>query len=1398
MISAKTFKQKTAYEEKIWMSRYNLNALGDNNFEHLCQSLIQKIIGPGAKIYGMGKDGAREATFNGTAPYPSLVEKWGGAWIFQVKFHDIQQIGPKEARRRLLEDLDNELNKVVNKYGYECNNYILMTNVSLTPAFQTGLKDKIDNTIVTKYRSNIKNIQVLGAEEICGFLDDNKDVRMSYASLLVPNDIVANLLGIIEKKQGNLEELIKLYCQGCFTHERSAPLDDAGDMDEKGIDLHDIFIDLNVKPRPYDELRSTEEAPQWLKQACDDEGRNSALSYLYDDTVRELVLVGGPGEGKSTLGQYVAQIHRAKIIGKAIKRDINIQEFQKCVPRIPFRILLREYAQWIALGKNKSDSLFHYLSEHISRESGKNTCPEEIHQLLKDNQVLLILDGLDEVQDKVLRTKVLDSITIFVNQARNVHACDLRIIATTRPHGYSDEYSPNHFIHLEIQPLTEKMANSYAQLWAGARERNIKENERILNTFETCLSDKVVNVLAKTPLQVTILLVIIRARGSPPKQREELFNQYMDIIYLREQKKSTELLRTEQNTIYALHKYLAYILHKRAEKNKTAALMDLSEFEEKVRAYIGYNSNVLNTKELENQVNQIINEVSQRLVLIQSPQQGKVGFELTTIREFFAAAHLVDTAKDTKEKCLRFRAIAQAPYWRNVALFFAGRVGRLNSGEAPNLIDVCRDIDTKEPDTFLRRGAKLVMEMVDDRVLREQYNEVGAIQYGLESLYGETSSIDTKPDRFFDNLRNLSGAYKERVVFQWMEDELLKVEPENLMEIANVYQNLFGNTTLFLETIKKASECKHNNVRLWAISKALEIAHVEPWVMTCLEKIIQEVPLSFLEEEISQHYPNFTYYAKQTLSPQIRLVLASSILLNIQLVHKRELPSKCLSSELEHQHNETALYLSVVYKLLEIYNLFAQTARMRFSSDNPVSYSLPGIIYPKVKKAIAESEGLFLKFYQAFENEKHPLTKLLNNLFLFLLEPQNVEKYKALISQYKLTCRPRKGLFDYSHLSRLLSLFLGRFPLIDSQIVQYHKSLHHFYASSFSDNDLIAVESEINEILNKNSVRIKNHQIKLLQWLTFGQSKFIEEYLDARILAELQEWIKRKSLSIDTPCLLNWAAMIHHEKPLDLLHFTINIWEKQLETEAEPMFNSQLMFLSYKLNKDNKEELVLSERFSKVLDMVMTKRTHDWTLNLGNLFWFYLDLGLLKEKEMTFFYNAFREECTFDYFEWERNSTVNLLLSFLQSENIAVTRLAAASLQGHDFDEKLIENKKVCDKLWELIENKNDYWQIHYLRCLSKCKVNWFEKRSVWLKTIKEAKSEELRQACCDVFQSAGYLRKRDRQAFFNILVETLKAKDIALNIRLAARTRLSSIAHEVESRGFDEELLNLPLKRRD
>jgi hypothetical protein len=1383
------------------MPKYNLDALGPQEFERLCQSLVQQLIGPGAKVYGMGSDGSREATFQGKAPYPSKEEQWAGSWIFQVKFHDVQQIGPKEARRCLLAELDDELSKITEKYKHPCDNFILMTNVSLTPVFQRGIKDKIDNEIIPKYHHRIKHIHVWGAEEICRFLDAYPNIRRTYAHLLISGDIIARLLGLIEKEETDLDELVKLYCQGCFDHEQYAALDDAGDVEDERVALQRIFIDLDVKPPtlPQDQ-QVLDRLPEWLKQAAENGDRTSALSYLLDDSIPGLVLIGGPGEGKSTLVQYLAQIHRARLIGKLNELGENTEVFEKCIPRIPFGIFLREYAQWIS-SRNNSDSLFHYLALQVSRESGRDVSLEDIHKIMKSNPIFLILDGLDEVPEKKLRTRVLDNIGSFVHQVRDVLRGNLRVIATTRPYGYSQEFEPAHYLHLTFQKLSSEKASFYARRWTGAREPTPKEAERIQKTFNMCLKDKVVRVLTQTPLQVTILLVIIRARGTPPKQREELFERYMDIIYQREQKKRPELLRTEPDIIYGLHKYLAYILHRRAEKDRTAALMDTSEFRKRISEYLIHSNPLLNEKEIEIKVNQIITEASQRLVLIESPQEGKVGFGLTTTREFFAAAHLVDTAKDTKERDLRFKAIARSPHWRNVALFFAGRVGRTRPGEAPSMIDMCREIDTERADKFLKRGAELVMEMVDDRVLREPHNEIGAIQYGLTLL---DSGLIRESDELPNKLKSLPDEYKERVIRPWMEERLKNVIPENLELYTGVYQKLFGISEPLRAAIQRASEFDSKDVRLWALSEAIKNTVIEPWVIELLEELVDIVPIEKIAMTLSDYWSNFRFYLNFSLSPKARAAIALALLAGIEShAHPfRPLPPKVMEElsmiKPEGKLKENSLLLWAVSQLSILSRLPATEKKYRRMAWS-VEVRLPGIANPYVKAMINKNKTIIESFCDTFSDENEPFIKLLVAIFQFLLEPHKSEKYIAVSKQ--LQGMVKAALWA---IRKILGLPLDG----EEELYDYHKELYTFYELYKSEEQYREDFEELNELINKNSNTVTNHPQKLCVWIRSNCDPTIEKFLDPEILIDVKKWLRQRDLSENAlPLCLFYSRIVSDD--LELCKLTCEIIDKQLaEGQKRLTIMPDILFYEWHEPKTD-QELVVANRlkhiFEKVLDHYSILKD-PYHRQLEVLYWSVLRAGVAEEKHITELYKIVHDIADFPFMFWYAGKAEKAwptFLNMLKSDKLEVARLSAVSLsvilQGiFPHERKRIKEAWVGDKYWKLAQDKRDIWRLRYINGMGQCRLKWAEKSEEWLKAIKETNTEELQCAWCRVIEEAGYCEAEDLDALFDLLLRILESRDtFAKPIRLAALRRLREIISEVEQVEFDEELLNLPLSQR-
>lgn len=463
------------------MPRYELNRLGSAEFENLVQALLKNVIGNGTITFGTGPDGGREATFEGSAPYPSETNRWTGSWIFQAKYHDTELVGTAKARKDLISDVDNELDKLVNKYGRKFDNYIIATNVPLSPSFDSGTLDVIMEKVFSKYVASVNRLAVWGADDINRFLDAYPDTKRAYLHLITPGELIAKLLKQVETQEDDLAITLRAYLLYCFRREQNAQLDQAGDVSEQPVKLQQVFFDLESSLPEVDDTippnarsRSFRAAIAFVRRyRVQTRPRASTLpttAFMLSDGAERVVLVGGPGEGKSTIGQYLAQLHRAVIIGRSAEIEQD-GHYALLLPRIPFRIILREFGQWLSrlIEDHVDGSVEQFICAEIKRATSRTLEPEHLHSILRDNPCLLILDGLDEVTDAELRKRLLSEIDDFVDRAERALHADMQVFATTRPTGYSNQFNSKQYLHLRLVGLEPPQVREYVRRWAVAR-----------------------------------------------------------------------------------------------------------------------------------------------------------------------------------------------------------------------------------------------------------------------------------------------------------------------------------------------------------------------------------------------------------------------------------------------------------------------------------------------------------------------------------------------------------------------------------------------------------------------------------------------------------------------------------------------------------------------------------------------------------------------------------------------------------------------------------------------------------------------------------------------------------------------------------------------------------------
>ena len=123
-----------------------------------------------------------------------------------------------------------------------------------------------------------------------------------------------------------------------------------------------------------------------------------------------MVLEGAPGQGKSTITQYICQVNRIKLLSEISEMDMLPDKHQSAPIRVPFRVDLRDYAAWLS-GKNPfvaenqsavvhSTSLESFIAAQVSHLSGgQDFASADLIAIAKEGHILIVLDGFDEVAD---------------------------------------------------------------------------------------------------------------------------------------------------------------------------------------------------------------------------------------------------------------------------------------------------------------------------------------------------------------------------------------------------------------------------------------------------------------------------------------------------------------------------------------------------------------------------------------------------------------------------------------------------------------------------------------------------------------------------------------------------------------------------------------------------------------------------------------------------------------------------------------------------------------------------------------------------------------------------------------------------------------------------------------
>lgn len=811
---------------------YNLNNLGPNNFEHLVQSLCKKIIGEGVSIFGSGPDGQREATFNGKSNYPSENDGWTGYWVVQAKFKSPDtKAADYPWIKKCFEDEMKGFREKKNMGKSIPDNYLFFTNIVLTPVFEKGIKDRIEE-IASSYNSLIPNIHIIGADDICRFLDGNRDIAVCYSSYILSGDILSFIYNDVREKEKARQNTFYRYLIQSFNDDYCSKMEQAGKVTEERVSIDKVYIDLKFKyENAIGEGRFIQNAiftgneifrfSSNLK--VEDELNEQKLSNKY-------VLKGSAGQGKSTVCQFLAQIYRATFIQNFCDTiPNNVKDFINRITRddivlplcfrVPCKIELRLYSSWIIKrqSEEKPYDLITYISTMIGEKASEKFDNETLRLYLQKYSWVFFFDGLDEVSESSNRNDVMSEINRFIDVELLQADTDALFFATTRPEGYVGEFKREVFTHIDLSPLNKEDCFKYLDKLLNAIEEDSTKRKDYLNILNQGLENDQISFMMKTPLQATIIAILVRAGGEPPRDKYSLFKEYFDIILKREKQKGTaSILNSNQDLVEGVYYLLGYELQKCSSTREASdALISLDRMKELIKEQLNSDGIDGTNPEYEKLLNDTYTMIVHRINFASEIKEGYIGFSIRSMQEFLAAVYILKTSDDQKLSNVS-KKLAKSSYWKNTFIFLVECIVKNKTYYLDHLIDTVlgelngSDISVNEINELasINYGSQVAITLLVNNIFKNKPKYENKLCKYI-SKYCELLVIDelTQVSDMSDNAKNELTNYlleKENISYadyilsvNLMKDEanrnrLLRFSQEHAIEIVKICFNIYN------------------------------------------------------------------------------------------------------------------------------------------------------------------------------------------------------------------------------------------------------------------------------------------------------------------------------------------------------------------------------------------------------------------------------------------------------------------------------------------------------------------------------------------------------------------------------------------------------------------------------
>lgn len=652
-------------------SRYLYERLDSGEFQQLVSALLADKY-PDFRAFPIGQaDGGRDGVLKAHGPENVIV--------FQDKWTKRE----KDPVTWLKQAIEGEKDKITALAAAGVKKYKIITCLHGTSKPGSGQMDKMDAAL-RKYESD------LGMEEMeciwrptlnAWVAGAPTEITWAFADMLAGWDLIRYLISehIGTERVTQTRHLIRKLAEVTWEDDERLKFSQL-DIDRRRV--ASLFVDVGATrlSAPAASTRNVEIPPI---RDTGDEKQASITQHLLRTNYPMALVLGAPGQGKSTLTQYLCQSLRAKFVSDKVDKS-GLFSVRDEEIRFPIRIELGTYAAWYEgedvfdedkpQGKRKnlkSGSIEAFLAESFARATGDaNVNPQAVDELLRVVPSVVVFDGLDEVGNVESRKRVVNQIERFCAAGRAYDTVP-RILVTSRPNA-SDlpEPTPDKFEVLSLQPFTDAQIQIYINKWCAANEIKGAAVRHVRKAFRERAKEAYVGELAANPMQLTILLDLLNRDGrAAPTQRTDLYDSYVELLLIREANKHPDVVRNHKDDLRDIVPFIGWYIQSRSEEAGLSGRMSKVEIQKAIEHFQAtYDKPTMI-------VSALLDAATDRLWALTSKEQGTYEFDILSLREYFAAQFLYRFAGEEDahfDKTDVLRELLRRPFWFNTARFYGG------------------------------------------------------------------------------------------------------------------------------------------------------------------------------------------------------------------------------------------------------------------------------------------------------------------------------------------------------------------------------------------------------------------------------------------------------------------------------------------------------------------------------------------------------------------------------------------------------------------------------------------------------------------------------------------------------------------------------------------------------